>query len=193
MHDDEVAIDTRLVERLVAAQFPWLSDLPVRAVQSTGTVNAIYRLGEDMCARLPRVRRYASDLAAEWRWLPVLAPRLSLQVPEPVVQGTPESWFPFPWAIYRWIDGQAYTDDLISDECQAATDLARFVAELRQAEVAGAPPAGRRPLAELDAVTRQAIHSARNVIDQRAASAAWELALQAPAWQARRSGFTPTC
>jgi aminoglycoside phosphotransferase (APT) family kinase protein len=39
------------------------------------------------------------------------------------------------------------------------------------------------PLRELDAVTRAAIESARDVIDADAATAAWERALEAPAWE----------
>jgi aminoglycoside phosphotransferase (APT) family kinase protein len=81
MHDAEVDIDAGLVGRLVAAQFPELADLPIREVRSTGTVNAIYRLGDHLCARLPRVREWARDLDKEWHWLPKLAPRLSLSGP----------------------------------------------------------------------------------------------------------------
>ena len=55
MHADEIEIHAGLVGRLVAAQFPRLTDLPIRAVQSTGTVNAIYRLGDHLYVRLPRV------------------------------------------------------------------------------------------------------------------------------------------
>lgn len=184
MHDGEVGIDAGLVRRLVAVQFPRLAGLPVAAVRSTGTVNAIYRLGDDLCARLPRVRRYTSDLVGELRWLPWLAPHLSLQVPEPVAVGHPASGYPFPWAIYRWIDGQPYADELIGDERQAATDLAQFVTEMRRIDpVAAAPRAGRRPLRELDSATRTAIDSSRAVIDRDAATAAWERALAAPAWE----------
>ncbi len=183
MHDDEFEIDSRLVKRLVGAQFPQFGHLPVRPVRSTGTVNAIYRLGEDFCARLPRVRRYAGDLDNEWQWLPRLAPFLSLQVPEPVAEGHPESWYPYPWAIYRWIHGQTYADELVTDECRAAAHLARFVSDLRGIEpIARAPRGGRKPLRQLDIVTRTAIESARSVIKYEAASAAWDLALQAPAW-----------
>lgn len=184
MHEGELDIGAELVGRLVAAQFPRLAGLPIRAVQPAGTVNAIYRLGDDLCTRLPRVRAYADDLEDEWHWLPRLAPRLSLRIPEPVGKGHPASGYPFPWAIYRWISGQPYADELIGDERQAARDLARFVAELRRIDlVAGAPRGGRRPLRELDAVTREAIESARDVIDAGAATAAWERALEAPAWE----------
>jgi aminoglycoside phosphotransferase (APT) family kinase protein len=184
MHEGELDIGAELVGRLVAAQFPRLAGLPIRAVQPAGTVNAIYRLGDDLCTRLPRVRTYADDLEDEWQWLPWLAPRLPLRIPEPVAKGRPASGYPFPWAIYRWIRGQPYVDELIADERQAAQDLARFVAGLRRIDpAAGAPRGGRRPLRELDAVTRAAIESARDVIDADAATAAWERALEAPAWE----------
>ncbi len=184
MHDGEVHIDAETVGRLVAAQFPQLSALPISAVKSTGTVNAIYRIGDHLYARLPRLEQWAQDLDNEWQWLPRLGPGLSLRIPEPVGRGTPASSYPFSWAIYGWIDGQPYADELVDDELQAGKDLARFVAELRGMEpIAGAPRAGRKPLRELDAMTRAAIDSARGVIDYEAAVAAWEGALAAPAWQ----------
>jgi aminoglycoside phosphotransferase (APT) family kinase protein len=182
MHAGEVDIDVELVQRLVAVQFPQLADLPIRAVQSTGTVNAIYRLGDHLCARLPRVPSWAKDLQKELNWLPKLAPSLSLRVPEPVAQGHPASGYPFPWAIYRWIDGHPYRDDLVHDERQAAADLAQFVLELRRIDPRDGPQGGRKPLHALDAPTRMAIESSRRVIDSDAAAAAWASALEAPAW-----------
>jgi aminoglycoside phosphotransferase (APT) family kinase protein len=183
MHDGEVDIDARVVRRLVAAQFPRLRDLPVRAVRSTGTVNAIYRLGDRLCARLPRMREWEADLEREWRWLPRLAPHLTLRVPEPVERGRPDDTYPFAWAIFGWIEGRPYADDLVADERRAAMDLARFVRELRGIEAGdGVPRGGRRPLGDLDAATRAAIAGSGGVVDAEAAMAAWERALEAPAW-----------
>jgi aminoglycoside phosphotransferase (APT) family kinase protein len=182
MHEGEVGIDEELVGRLVAAQFPHLAGLPICAVQSTGTVNAIYRLGDRLYARLPRVAAWAQSIEKELDWLPKLAPHLSLRVPEPVARGRPGSGYPFPWAIYRWIEGRPYTDDCVRDERAAAGELARFVAELRRIDPAGAPRGGRRPLRELDAATRRAIELSRGVIDGDAAATAWSSALAAPAW-----------
>jgi aminoglycoside phosphotransferase (APT) family kinase protein len=184
MHEGEADIGAALVQRLVAAQFPRLAGLEVRAVASMGTVNALYRLGDDLCARLPRTRSWATDLDRQWHWLPKLAPHLTLAIPEPVEMGRPAGGYPFSWAIYRWIDGQTYASELVADERRAGTDLARFVTELRAiAPGAGVPPAGRRPLRELDRVTREAIGAAGEFIDAAAATAAWERALRAPAWQ----------
>jgi len=80
----EVPIDRALVERLVATHYPKLRREPVREVRSTGTVNAIYRLGDTHYARLPRLGEWAAALRREVEWLPRLAPHLTLHVPEPV-------------------------------------------------------------------------------------------------------------
>jgi len=183
MHDGEVDIDARVVRRLVAAQFPRFGDLPVHAVRSTGTVNAIYRLGDRLCARLPRMREWEGDLEKEWLWLPRLAPHVTLRIPEPVERGRPDDAYPFAWAIFDWIEGRPYADDLVPDEHRAATDLARFVRELRRMETGdGVPRGGRRPLRDLDEATREAIAGSGAVVDAGAAAAAWERALDAPLW-----------
>jgi aminoglycoside phosphotransferase (APT) family kinase protein len=188
MHADEVAIDVALAARLVTAQFPELAVLPISAVRSTGTVNAIFRLGDRLCVRMPRVARWARDLETECMWLPKLAPHLSLRIPEPVGRGVPTSDYPFAWAIYDWIEGEPYADDLVDDERQAALDLARFVGELRRVEpTEDAPAGGREPLGELDADTRDAIAASAGEIDVTAAMDAWEASLEAPTW-----GGTPT-
>jgi aminoglycoside phosphotransferase (APT) family kinase protein len=182
MHDGEVAIGIDLVKRLVSAQFPCFRGQSIRPVKSTGTVNAIYRIGDRFCARLPRLPAGAKRLERELRWLPKIAGALPLSVPELVAPGAPTREYPFPWAILRWIPGRTYRDDLVRDELQAAMDLAAFIRQLRGMDVAGVPRAGRRHLAELDAVTRRAVQAASGLIDADAASAAWEHALQAPPW-----------
>jgi len=83
MHADEVDIHVSLVRRLVAGQFPQWGDLPVEPVPSAGTDNALYRLGDDMLAPLPRRERTVVTLEKERRWLPRLAPLLPLAVPGP--------------------------------------------------------------------------------------------------------------
>ena len=76
MHQDEVDTDVSGVGRLLASQFPQWADLPIEPVPSTGTVNAIYRLGDDLCVRLPRVDPWAADLERELQWLPKQCPLL---------------------------------------------------------------------------------------------------------------------
>src|SRR2546430_12451941 len=56
------------------AQQPQWAHLPIRHVSSTGTDNAMYRLGNDMVVRLPLRPSSIAPADKEHRWVPVLAP-----------------------------------------------------------------------------------------------------------------------
>ena len=88
-----------LVRRLLLAQHPQWADLPITRVPSAGTDNAMYRLGDDLVVRLPRIDWAVDNVAKEQRWLPVLAPHLPLAVPLPVAEGAPTEEFPYPWGV----------------------------------------------------------------------------------------------
>jgi aminoglycoside phosphotransferase (APT) family kinase protein len=184
MHDDQVDVDVDVLRRLLAEQRPELANRQITPVVSTGTVNALFRIGDDLVARLPWQADWAEGIEREWRWIPWLSRRIaSVRLPEPVYKGSPNDAFPFAWSIYRWIDGAPYDDALVDDEADAARTLARFVHELRALEIPeSAPEGGRDPLVELDEDTREAIESAGDVIDGPAAMAVWEDALRTPAW-----------
>ena len=182
MHDDEVTITDDLVRRLLSAQHPHLAGRPLRRVRSTGTVNAIVRLGDDLYVRLPRVAAWAGDLDKELEWLPHLGPSLSLEVPEPVAVGEPTDEFPSRWAVFRWIDGSPYAVGDV-DEASAAAAMGAFVEGLRAVPLAETAPAGgRRPLAEVDTDTRSALRRSGGHIDVEAALAAWDRGMDAPSF-----------
>lgn len=186
MHADELDIDVSLVRRLLAAQFPRWTDLPLEQVEHAGTDNAIYRLGEEMSVRLPRIHWAVGQAEKEQRWLPTFAPYLPLAVPVPLATGRPGEGYPWPWSISPWLDGEEATADGIADLREAATDLARFVAALQAIDLDGAPRASRGvPLAMRDAPTREAIEALRGTIDADAATEAWNAALGAPVWHGR--------
>jgi aminoglycoside phosphotransferase (APT) family kinase protein len=185
LHDDQFDVGDALVTRLLADQQPALADLPISRVRSTGTVNALFRIGDDRCARL-LAGRWVESLRSELRWLPWLRERVSLQIPEPIFEGEPTTWYLVPWAVFRWIAGATYADALVDDEREAARTLAAFVFELRASEISpDAPVGGRDPLGKLDAETREAIGASSGVIDRDASMLAWERALQAPVWDGR--------
>jgi aminoglycoside phosphotransferase (APT) family kinase protein len=188
MHADEVDTDVALVHRLLGAQFPQWADLPIEPVRSAGTDNAIYRLGDDMAVRLPRIHWATGQVDKEHRWLPRLAPLLPLAIPVPLAKGRPAEGYPWHWSVHRWLEGENATVERIADPGQAATALARFVAALQRIDPAGGPPAGPHnfyrgvPLALRDPHTRAALEALDGVLDTEAATAAWEAALQAPTW-----------
>lgn len=187
MHVDEVDTDASLVRRLLAAQFPQWADLPIAPVPSAGTDNALYRIGDELVARLPRIAGATGQVDKDHRWLPQLAPHLPLAIPAPLAKGDPGEGYPYPWAICRWLAGENATFDRLTDPRQAAIDLAHFLAALQRIDASGVQGnLGSRgvPLASRDDYTRAAIADAHDLdlIDADAVTAAWEAALQAPAW-----------
>jgi aminoglycoside phosphotransferase (APT) family kinase protein len=187
MHAGEVEIDGALVVRLIAAQFPQWAELAIEQVPSAGTENALYRLGDDLVVRLPRIRGATGQAALEQEWLPRLAPLLPLAVPTPLARGAPAEGYPWPWSVYRWLDGEAATLDRLTDARQAAIALGGFVAALRGVPSGGWPspapssPRGR-PLATRDPAVRDAIAALSCTFDAGELTAAWETALRAPPW-----------
>ena len=142
MHDDELEIDIALVRRLLASQLPQWAHLELVPVPSAGTDNALFRLGADMVARLPRIHWAVGAVEKERRWLPRLAPHLPMAIPVPIASGAPGEGYPWPWSVYRWIDGENAIESPIADHNQAARDLADFLRALRRLDSTGGPLAG---------------------------------------------------
>jgi aminoglycoside phosphotransferase (APT) family kinase protein len=178
MHADELEIDEPLVRRLVAAQFPQWAGLPLRRIEPSGTVKAIFRLGEKLSARLPRLEGPQEPGSKELDWLAQLAPRLPVDVPVPVAQGRPGEGYPWFWEIHTWVEGDTLPVADI-DAVVAARDLAALVAALREVDPAGAPQGRGIPLAERDPEAR---HWLARFGGYAEAAADWERALAAPPW-----------
>ncbi|MER5929471.1 aminoglycoside phosphotransferase family protein [Streptomyces sp. NPDC002054] len=188
LHADEPEIDEDLVRRLVRTRFPQWSGLPVTGVPSGGTSNVMYRLGTDMVVRLPRTAGAAVDVDTEHHWLPRLAPQLPTAVPVPLGRGEPAEGYPWPWSVYRWLEGEtplstAADAEPAADAGPLAADLAGFITALRAVDPAGGPAAYRsEPLAARDAATRNALAELYEELDTAGATAVWEAALEAPGW-----------
>ncbi|WP_330455918.1 aminoglycoside phosphotransferase family protein [Streptomyces sp. NBC_00820] len=182
MREDEITIEVPLVERLIAGQFPAWASLPVRRLASSGTENAMFRLGPDLVVRLPRYPGAVADVTHEQRWLPRLGPRLPLATPEPVGLGEPGEGFPWPWSVYRWLDGGNPVAGSVGRPERLARELGAFVAALRRIDAGDGPPAHRGvPLATRDAPTRAALAELGGRIDTASVTRLWERALHAPA------------
>jgi aminoglycoside phosphotransferase (APT) family kinase protein len=183
MHADEIETDAALVGRLLAAQHPQWAGLPVEPVESYGTDHAVYRIGDHLSARLPRIGWATRQAVMEAEWLPRLAPHLPLAVPVQLAQGRPAEGYPFDWSVYEWLPGASATGT-IGDPEESAVDLAAFVTALRRVGTAGAPvrATGARggPLAEGDEQVRRSVAELGTRIDAAAVLRSWEESLEAP-------------
>lgn len=184
----KAGITSGLVSALIEMQFPQWAGLPVTAVDADGWDNATFRLGDEMSVRLPSAEEYVPAVEKEQRWLPVLAGQLPLPIPEPLAVGVPGCGFPWPWSVYRWIDGALVTEQTVRDLPQFAADLADFLAALYRIDPAGGPPPGPHnffrggALAVYDGETREALDALKGHIDTVLAAEVWQAALEA-AWQ----------
>jgi aminoglycoside phosphotransferase (APT) family kinase protein len=175
VHADELDVDESLVRALLAEQFPGWADLPLERA-GDGTVNVIYRLGEELSVRIPRRDGPETEDDLEFRWLPLLAPQLPVAIPRPVARGRPGAGYPWFWSVHTWLQGDLPTGPL------AVADVAGLVSALQRIELPGAPePAyGRgRPLADRDAYVRAALER----VDAPGALELWERAVSAPGWE----------
>ncbi|WP_030222740.1 aminoglycoside phosphotransferase family protein [Streptomyces bikiniensis] len=186
-HAASPAVGTALVRRLVAAQFPAWAHLPVRAVDSAGTDNAMFRLGDDLAVRLPKAEWAEGQAEKERYWLPRLAPHLTLPVPEPVGHGVPGEGFGRPWTVYRWLDGDDAYNAPITDPAHAAVELGRFGVSLRAVDATGGPRSfrggpvtGWEEGAMLPAI---AALGGDGTLDAAAVTEAWEAVLRLPQWR----------
>lgn len=187
MHANEIDTSPELVARLLAAQFPDLAKFPIERVPSAGTDNALYRIGSDWVARLPRIDWALGQGEKERQWLPRLAPHLPLTLPAQVAQGRPGEGYPYAWTIYRWLPGESATYERFADPNQAARDLAAFILSLQRIDPTDGPDARvlrlrGSPLVTRDAGTREAIAQLGDSIDLTAALRVWEVALGATEW-----------
>ncbi|MFJ4569497.1 aminoglycoside phosphotransferase family protein [Streptomyces caelestis] len=181
MHEDEVDIDVSLVGRLIAGQFPRWTGLSLRRLESSGTENAMFRLGADKVVRLPRHPRAVEAITHELRWLPRLAPGLPAAAPEPLGQGEPGDDFPWPWAVYGWLDGRNPVPGALEEPGLLAEDLGAYVTALRRIDAAQGPIGYRGvPLATRDRFMREALAQLAGRIDTAAVTDLWEQALRGP-------------
>lgn len=184
MHDDEHPIDDGLVRRLLRSQFPQWADQQLRRVPSTGTVNAIYRLGDSLSVRLPRTARW-HDIDHEVSVLDRVRGAVDLAVPRPVAVGEPGHGYPWRWAVFGWIEGETWAIDRLHDPLGAARRLAEFIVAIQEIDPANGPRSsrgGRTATAAKDGRLRQAAADARHLVDLDAFLAEWDRVRSARGW-----------
>lgn len=181
MHEDDLAIDEASIRLTIVEQTPAWADLPMRRIHSSGTDNALFRLGEDLLLRLPRRASAIAFLAKELDWLPRLT-GLPLEIPRLRHRGPIDLGAPCEFGLFDWMDGEIATPEAIADPDATAIALADFLTALHGQPTEGAPVAGpinsRRgvALAEMTQATLSSIDRLSDEIDTHAAINLWETA-----------------
>ena len=175
----DVEIGAGLVRRLLRTQHADLATLPLRRAGG-GWDNEMWRLGDDLVVRLPRRSLGAAAAEHEQRWVPRLARLLDLELPVPVRTGRPDTGYPYPWTVVRWVDGVPAWQVPVPARTSWAPHLAEALAALHVAAPTDAPanPYRGGPLADRDAVVRDRVAAA----GVERLLPLWEDAVAAPVW-----------
>ncbi|HEX3812748.1 MAG TPA: aminoglycoside phosphotransferase family protein [Mycobacteriales bacterium] len=187
MHPDQLVLTVGTVSELVADQFPQWRDLAITPVTSHGTVNMLFRLGEQYVLRFPLEPGEPADkkawLTAEADAARRLLGRVPVPTPEPVALGEPGHGYPVPWSVYRWLPGAIAGEPGIADSKDFACDLAAFVLAVRSIDTEGRTfnGGGRGGLlpSQDDAVDRY-LAASHGMIDVAALTELWARLRQAP-------------
>ncbi|HZA72579.1 MAG TPA: aminoglycoside phosphotransferase family protein [Propionibacteriaceae bacterium] len=146
MHADQLHVPLETVRRLIAEQFPEWAALPVRPLASAGTVNALFRIGDQLTGRFPL---QPLEVAEARRWLEEeaeaareLAGRTAYATPEPVAIGQPGPGYPLPWSVQTWVPGTPAAEEDPGGSVAFAHDLAEFIAGVRSIDTRGRRFAG---------------------------------------------------
>jgi aminoglycoside phosphotransferase (APT) family kinase protein len=176
-----VDVPADLVKRLLAGQYPDLARLPVRFL-AEGWDNAMFRVGDELLARMPRREYGAAILVREQRWLPLLAARLPIPIPYTERMGLPAHGYPWPWSIVPYLPGQPAADAAEIDAERVAATVGGFLGALHAPAPADAPPNPFRggPLTDRAEEFEASLRLVCGQVDEQAVRRVWAAAIAAP-------------
>ncbi|MCH9633418.1 MAG: hypothetical protein S4CHLAM7_01430 [Chlamydiae bacterium] len=187
------SINISQVNRLIDQQFPQWKNLNIKPVILSGWDNKTFHLGDKMLIRMPSAQIYSAQIEKESLWLPIISPKLPLQIPCPLAIGQPGEGYPCKWSIYQWIEGKPASHTNIDNLVKFSNDLASFLLALYQVDTTKAPKAGHHnfyrgaSLSHYDKDVREALKVLGKKINTTKATNIWERALRSswktpPVW-----------
>ncbi|MEL7432050.1 MAG: aminoglycoside phosphotransferase family protein [Chlamydiota bacterium] len=181
---DACNITPELAKHLIQAQFPEYGALAVSSVETQGHDNRTYRLGDDLLIRMPIDANYALKVPQEQKFLPRLAKKVRMPIPQPIKMGGPSEQYPYPFSIYKWLEGRSADQETVDDRAleTIAVSLANFLQELQGITDIEGPCPGQHnwwrgdPVRVYDQEARTQIAHLSGKIDSRRALQLWERA-----------------
>ncbi|WP_203653316.1 phosphotransferase [Demequina activiva] len=181
------SITPETVRGLVDDQDPDFHELEL-GERFDGWDMAMYRLGDDLAVRLPRVEAAVDSLIAETRFVPRLSDAWDFPFPRVVRSGLPGHGYPWPWAIVSWVPSA--TADKVPLTAAAGPSMGRAIAQIHCRADADAPynPEQSLPMAARGADLAWALDQLADArgpagerLDVQRIDALWKAALDAPA------------
>lgn len=148
MHRDQLPVTVDVARDLIHSQFPDWKELPVRSLVSAGTVNSIFRIGDELTARFPLCHGDAGETLATLEREALAAAELAkhcpVPTPRPVAIGAPGPGYPLPWSVQTWVTGTVALESDPGKSLAFADDVASVIAALRTVDTHGARFSGEQ-------------------------------------------------
>lgn len=184
MHHNEFKIDIELVYSLIKSQCPQWAELPIQVIRSSGTDNALFRLGDNYVVRLPRLEGADFNINKECEWLPKIAQSVTVNISCPLYKGYPNQSYPSLWSVIKWNTGENPTLEKGREYESIAKELAEFINQLQTMPIDNAPLSRRGvPLVNQDEEIRHAIRELKKEVDTNLMYALWDELSNTPTWQ----------
>lgn len=177
-------MDIDKVRRLLEIKYPMWKDMKIKEVKKMGNDNYTYHIGDKMSIRIPSADRYRNQAMKEQKWLRVLEPHVSVEIPKLIDGSEGIEEFPYPWGIYSWIEGDVLGSGNLVDKMEVAEGLAKFLKELHSIDTNGGPLAGKQNFyrgGALDVYNEEVIDSMEkigNIIDREKVMNIWKEGLE---------------
>lgn len=187
MHEDQIDVGEQQVVALVAEQIPELAGMEVVRVRGSGTVHAIFRVGDAVTARFP-LRAERPDRIAERLRLDAAASLefhdvAGVAAPRPLGIWRPGHGYPSPWMTQSWVPGTIAGPTTHQHDAALADDLVELVSRLRDAPVRGRRFTGSGRgghLPDHDAWVAECITESEGLLDTAAMRALWSRSRSLP-------------
>ncbi|WP_341956981.1 phosphotransferase [Microbacterium sp. LWH13-1.2] len=137
MHEGELELTDETAGRLIARRFPEFALMPLRRVPTAGTVNAIFRIGDDLAARFPLTGETEAALTAEADAMSAFAAVCPVAAPRPVGIATASPDYPSSWSAQTWVPGETASHHRHATSDSLAFDVAGLIRALRATDVRG--------------------------------------------------------
>lgn len=183
LHEGERVVDADCVRQLLRSQCPQWVDLPLTIIESSGTDNALFRLGQDLVVRFPRIDWAVNSIEKEFFWVPQLAKHLDVPLSEPIFLGSPEGDYPWLWLVLKWNRGENPPFETKDEYGALAVELVQFLNQLHGASLERGPFSRRGVhLSEKHSGTTGALKQLTGEVDVNSLIKLWNNLSVLPPW-----------
>lgn len=132
----EIEVGEELARRLIASQFPEFAGATIRRI-GNGWDNAAFLIDDRLIFRFPQRAFAAPLIEREIEFMPAIAERLAIPVPNPIYPGVAQFDYPWRFAGYRLVPGVTACGRQLNPEERRrfAEDLAGFLRVLHDIDV----------------------------------------------------------